>query len=293
VLCWFLLPLDLKVLHTHNPYLGLCLLPHSHLILRATFTSGILVFGSAKMETLVGLPLFFSKMHPPDAMLCFIVAAFATNILTLIMIFELPAAFPRPMPPTYDTPTPSSRSLNLDSSERANTEIQDSPPPTQDSPLPTQVENKPTGDSLATSSSGNDTNPEKPALSPGRKFGFATIVLTFIAFSLYIQFAYLQLWQQCYSVPIAWWDVSGTVLWTIFIFDLGIASLALGRWLMLLCDLWGEAGSKIWLIQEYFLFMWIAIAIFVPLALLSSCFQALREWYRNRPKSRRITLPYH
>jgi hypothetical protein len=219
-------------------------------------------------------------MHPADSLLWFIVAAFATNILTLTMILGLPAAHPRSMPPTYDTPKPSSGSLSLDSSERANTDIQDSPPPAQ-------VENKLTEDGLATSSSGNGMNPEKPVLSPGGKLGFATTVLAFITLSLFVQFACLQKWKECYPVPIAWWDVFETVLWIIFVFELGIASLALGRWLMLLCDIWGEAGRKLWFIREYFLFMWIAVVVCVPLVLLSRCFQALHQWYRSRPRVRK------
>jgi hypothetical protein len=214
----------------------------------------------------------------------FMVAAFATNILTLIMILGLPAAYPRSMPPT---PKPSSGSLSLDSSERANTDIQDSPPPIQDSPPSTQAENKPTEDDLAASSSGHGMNPEEPALSPGGKFGLATIVLAGIVLSLVVQFACLQRWKECYPVPIAWWDIFETVLSIIFVFELGIASLALGRWLMLLCDLWGEAGRKLWLIREYFLFMWIAIAIAVPLVLLSEGLQVLYRWYRSRPRVRK------
>jgi hypothetical protein len=214
----------------------------------------------------------------------FMVAAFATNILTLIMILGLPAAYPRSMPPT---PKPSGGSLSLDSSERANTDIQDSPPPIQDSPPSTQAENKPTEDDLAASSSGHGMNPEEPALSPGGKFGLATIVLAAIVLSLVVQFACLQRWKECYPVPIAWWDIFETVLSIIFVFELGIASLALGRWLMLLCDLWGEAGRKLWLIREYFLFLWIAIVVCVPLVLFSGCFQALHQWYRSRPRVRK------
>ena len=68
------------------------------------------------------------------------------------------------------------------------------------------------------------------------------------------------------------------------VFELGIASLVLGRWLMLLCDLWGEAGRKALFIREYSLLMAVVIAIIVPFVLLSMCFQAVRKWYRSQLK---------
>jgi hypothetical protein len=73
-------------------------------------------------------------------------------------------------------------------------------------------------------------------------------------------------------------------MWIVFIFELGVSSVALGRWLMLLCDLWGETGRKALLIREYFLLMAVVIAIVVPFMLLLMCFQAFRKWYRSRPK---------
>lgn len=252
------------------------------------------------MGTLVNRSTFLSRMHPANALLYFIVAAFATNILALIMILGLPA-FPRPLPSLDTTPKASSLSLSLDSAERANSEIQDSSPsiqdssppiqdsspPIQDSSPPMQVKNNSIRDGLTARNSGSGTNQDGPALSPGEKFSLATIVLTFIALSVFVMYACIQKWKQCYPVPIAWWDVYETVLWIVFVFELGISSLALGRWLMLLCDLWGEAGRKLWLIREYFLFMAVAIAIFVPFVLLSRCFQGFREWYRTRPKAKK------
>jgi hypothetical protein len=73
-------------------------------------------------------------------------------------------------------------------------------------------------------------------------------------------------------------------MWIIFVFELGVSSVALGRWLMLLRDLWGEAGRKALFIREYFLLMAVVMAIVVPFMLLSMCFQAVRKWYRSQPK---------
>jgi hypothetical protein len=239
-----------------------------------SFTSGILAFGSARIGTLIGRSTFISRVHPANALLYFIVAAFVTNILTLVMILGL-SAFPRPIP-SSDT-TPKLSSLSLDSSERENSEIQDSAPSTQ-------IDNKPTEDDLAVRNSNSRTNQNRPILSPDGKFSIATIVLTCIAFSVLVKFACIQKWKQCYPVPIAWWDIYETILWVIFVFELGISSLALGRWLMLLCDLWGETGRKFWFIREYFLFMAVVVTVVVPFMLLWRCFQVFREWYRSRSK---------
>ena len=270
------------------------------------------------------LHTFISRMNPGYALLCFILAAFVTNILTAIMMFGLPA-FPRPIPSSATTPKPSS--LSLDLSERGDSELQDSEvqdsevqdselqdsevqdsevqdselqdsevqdsevqdsevqdSEIQDSSPQPQVNGKSTEDDLPTRSPGNGTNPDEPELSPGAKFSFATIVLILIALSVFIKFACIQRWKRCYHVPIAWWDVYENVMWIVFVFELGVSSLALGRWLMLLCDLWGEAGRKALLIREYFLLLAVVIAIAVPFVLLSMCFQAFRKWYRNRLK---------
>jgi hypothetical protein len=237
------------------------------------FTSRILAFDPTKIGTLIGRSTFISRMHPADTLLYFIVAAFVTNILTLVMILGLPASS-RPIPSSDTTPELSGLSLD---SERANSEIQDSAPSTQ-------IDNKPTEDDLAVRNSDSCTNHNRPILSPGGKFSIATIVLTCIVFSVLVKFACIQKWQQCYLVPIAWWDIYETILWIALVFELGISSLALGRWLMLLCDLWGETGRKFWFIREYFLFMVVVIAVVVPFMLLWMCFQAFRKWYRSRSK---------
>ena len=230
------------------------------------------------------LRTFISRMNPGDALLYFILAAFVTNILTVIMMFGLPA-FPRPIPSSATTPKPSGPSLDL--SERADSELQDSEiqdSEIQDSSPQPQVNGKSTEDDLTTRSPGNGTNPDEPELSPGAKFSFATIVLIFIALSLFIKFACIQRWKRCHHVPIAWWDVYENFMWIVFVFELGVSSLALGRWLMLLCDLWGELGRKSLPIREYFLLLVVVIAIAVPFVLLSICFQAFRKWYRSRLK---------
>jgi len=119
-------------------------------------------------------------------------------------------------------------------------------------------------------------------LSAGAKFGLATIMLAFIVLSGCVQFACIQTWRRCFPYKIAWWDVFEPGLWSVFVFEIGVASLALGRWLMLLCDLWGEAGRKVLPIREYFLLLAVVIVIFVPPMMLVMGFQAGREWFRNR-----------
>jgi hypothetical protein len=178
-------------------------------------------------------------MSPADVLLYFIIAAFATNILAVFMMFGLPA-FSRPIPSSDTTPKPRNP--------------------------------------------GSGMNLDEPDLSPGAKFSFATIMLIVIALSVFVKFAYIQMWKQCNPVPIAWWDVYENVMWIVFVFELGVSSVALGRWLMLLCDLWGEAGRKALLIREYFLLMAVVIAIVLPFMLLSMCFQVVRKWYRSQPK---------
>src|SRR5271163_3122134 len=96
-------------------------LPQSYDI--TSSTPGIFAFGSATIETFVNRSTFTSRMSPADALLYFILAAFVTNILTVIMMFGLPA-FPRPIPSSATTPKPSS--LSLDLSERGDSELQDS-----------------------------------------------------------------------------------------------------------------------------------------------------------------------
>src|SRR5277367_3155314 len=125
----------------------------------------------------IGHSTFILRMHPAHALMYFIVAAFITNILTFIMILGLPA-FPRPILSSDTTPKPSS--LSLDSSEQANSEIQDSSPPPQVNVVRTK-------DGLTASNSGRGTNPDEPGLSPGGKFSFATIVLTFIALLVFVK----------------------------------------------------------------------------------------------------------
>jgi hypothetical protein len=213
-------------------------------------------------------------MSPADALLYFIIAAFVTNILTVIMMFGL-SAFPRPIPSSDTMPKPSSPSLN--SPERADYETQDSSPPPQ-------VNDELPEDDLTTRNPGSGINLDKPDLSPSAKFSLATIMLIFIALSVFVKFACIQRWKQCNPVPIAWWDIYEIVLWIVFVFELGVSSMALGRWLMLLCDLWGEAGRKALFIREYSLLMAVVIAIVVPFVLLSMCFQAVRKWYGSQPK---------
>jgi hypothetical protein len=213
-------------------------------------------------------------MSPADALLYFIIAAYVTNVLTAIMMFGLPA-FPRPIPFSKTTPKPSS--LSLDSPERADDEIQDS------ASLP-QTNDKLPENGLTTRNLDSGTNLDQPALGPGAKFTFATILLIFIVLSVFVKFACIQRWRQCYPVRLAWWDVYEEVMWIVFVFELGVSSLALGRWLMLLCDLWGEAGRKALSIREYTMLMTVAIAIVVPFVLIAMCFQAVCKWYRSQPK---------
>jgi hypothetical protein len=226
------------------------------------------------IEAFVNRSTFISRMSAADALLYFTIAAWVTNILTLIMMFGLPA-FPRPIPSSDTTPKPSSLS-SLDSSGQADSETQDSSPPPQ-------VNDKLSGDG-STTKPGSGMNLDEPDLGPGAKFSFATIMLIFIALSVFVKFACIQRWKQCYPVPLAWWDIFENVFWIVFVFELGVSSLALGRWLMLLCDLWGEAGRKALPIREYFLLMAVVIAIVFPCVLLLRCFQAVRKWYRSQPK---------
>jgi hypothetical protein len=139
-------------------------------------------------------------------------------------------------------------------------------------------------DGLTTRNPGSGMYLDEPDLSPSAKFSLATIMLVFIVLSVFVKFACIQRWKQCNRVPIAWWDIYENVMWIVFVFGLGVSSVALGRWLMLLCDLWGEAGRKALLIREYFLLMAVVIAVVLPFMLLSMCFQADRKWYQSQPK---------
>lgn len=86
-------------------------------------SSGVLAFGPAVIETYVNGSTLVSKMSVADALLVFHPATFVTNILAAIMIYGLPA-FPRPMPSPDILPNPAS--LSLHSSQRADSEMQDS-----------------------------------------------------------------------------------------------------------------------------------------------------------------------